>query len=203
MMTKAFLYSLLTFLILSLFLFTLPLKSQGSGIGVYAGWAFGLSDAFDWSSHRLMRYREGLNFQLGVYKNFALSRFFDLQAEAIMQHYYWKYEGSWSYSSKDYQEGVESEPVFKFCLNLLFKSYNRSGHCYYVLAGAGVRTGKVTMNLYRSSNLHFQGGLGIKFPLNSKFLINIMARISIDPTEESWRKPPVIVYPGLIVGLEF
>jgi hypothetical protein len=175
------------------------------GIGVYVGWALGLGRPFDWSTHRYMYYKEGLNFQLGVYKEFSFSfnPAFAIQAEATMQHYYWKYEGTWGYDpTEDVQKGVKSEPVFKFCLNALIKPYVKPGGCYYLLVGAGVRIGEVTMNLYKKTNFHYQFGFGAKFRLKRKFLLNVMARVSYDPSEIVWYDH-AISYPGLIVGLEF
>jgi hypothetical protein len=174
------------------------------GIGIYVGWSLGLGRPFDWSSYRYMHYKEGLNFQLGIYKEFTFpyNPAFAIQVEATMQHYYWKYSGSWTYDPNEFEKGVKSEPVFKFCLNALIKPFIKSGGCFYLLAGVGMRTGEVTMNLYRKTNIHYQVGFGVKFLLKQKLLLNMMVRVSFDPNSIMWYEH-VISYPGIIIGLEF
>jgi hypothetical protein len=178
-------------------------KKPSSGWGVYTGWSFATSKAFEKSNYRFMHYGEGINFQLGIYKEFLLSKSVSIQMDFNFQHLYFLEDGTWGYDPGESEYSVKSEPIISFSLHSLFYFIRDKKQRYYFLAGSGIGMGKISMDYMKSPHLHLIGGFGFKNRLNAKLWLNILVKIVFIPSDGSYHWGQFISYPSITAGFEF
>lgn len=199
MRKKTFYTCLIVMAIIFLSPFTLGAGFKKSPMGIYAGWSFALDNGFNWSYHPYRSYKESIDYQVGIYKEFYLSERFSLQADLNCQHFYYKFEARPPLSPSKI---TDNEPVVSLTANTLI--YLRRGPSFpiYFQVGVGFGIGKVSMNLLDKTHWHYSGGIGLKLPMGWKTRLNIFAKVvrAFSPDEYNTYS---VFYPAIAAGIEF
>lgn len=150
--------SVLLFFILALVL-SADVPYQKTLLGFYGGWSYGSSDQFEWQYRGRISELCRLNYHLGAYVQFNLSKYFGLQVNA------------------NYQNGIDTVRVYYMLPGETFEEKTRFGIYsvsfngvyteaslkilqFFLLGGGGFSTGK--WQDFEGVYFNLNAGLGVK-----------------------------------------
>jgi hypothetical protein len=189
-------------LLLTVFSSTGLIASQKKfGIGIYGGRSFPLGEKFREHNYPYRHYKNGIDFQLGVYKEFTISNKFSLQADLNLQHFTFQ-SLIWNDVYKRHVNRRKIEPVISLSLNALYYILRKGSLQFYCQAGAGVGIGKVSFNMIGNPHLHLQAGIGAKIHLDGELSLIMHSRMVALTPKRGYDKS-IVFYPGISVGIEF
>jgi hypothetical protein len=129
--------------------------------GFYAGWSFGLGDAFAWH-HRSYSDRYGLDFHFGAYAQYNISDLLGVQLDVSYQH--GRYDWEVAYPGFLPTSGTERFGFLSADLNGVINCLRSKGMEFYILGGGGITAG----DWYEFSGTYFNwvAGAGVKIFLS-------------------------------------
>jgi hypothetical protein len=170
--------------------------------GFYAGWSFGLWDAFSWPD-RPYSDRYGLDFHFGAYAQYNFSDVLGVQLDVNYQH--GRYEWKFDYPGLSPRSGTERFGFLSADLNGVLNYLRLKGMEFYVLGGGGLAAGDWGNFTGPGTYFNWNTGAGVRIFLSKT---NSRLALTLGGTFHGLIKPEshgtsVADYLRFHIGLEF